>query len=302
MLGGSIAGRSLIGAGGALPTCDGSRSLRGERNASWSGPSSSGLTAGSRAGAGGGSGAGAAWTPPPAPSCPSSRAGSGERPVAGPPEGSCPKVGTAIRIRLPATSTTPNPIVWMRFIATTPPAWLLDPQRERRPMARVRSDAPEGTEQSPMGGPYFFPIIVNSASPAFAGPDGRGLDRLAGPRLEDIGIGRDDRGNRDVRCLRRLDGPIVGRGSSVFPRTGPRLLGFRPRSGFAQQRQRREARPDRRTLTGSRASRTGGWRRPGGSRCDTSGRRRPGRRTSGGRRPVRASPPDPTRNTGAAAP
>src|ERR1700677_506532 len=98
----------------------------------------------------------------------------------------------------------------MRFIATTPPAWLLDPQRERRPMARVRSDAREGTEQSPLGGPYFFPIIGNSASPAFDGPDGRGLDRLALPQLENIGIDRDDCGNRVVRCLRRLDCLIVG--------------------------------------------------------------------------------------------
>ena len=30
---------------------------------------------------------------------------------------------------LPATSTIPNPIEWMRFIATTPPAWLVDPRR-----------------------------------------------------------------------------------------------------------------------------------------------------------------------------
>src|SRR5262249_27574299 len=37
-------GRSTIGGGGALSRWTGSRSLDGERNASWSGPSASGLT------------------------------------------------------------------------------------------------------------------------------------------------------------------------------------------------------------------------------------------------------------------
>ena len=158
VLGGSIPGFSLIGAGGVLSVRTGSRSLRGERNASWSGPSISGFTAGS----GAGFGFGFVAPYPAAPCGPPSPAGSAERPVDGGPPASCPKAPTG---RKPAaTSTTPSPIRWMRFIATDSACLARGTRGERRPMARVRTRAIEGTDRNRRGPRGFIAWIGGSGN------------------------------------------------------------------------------------------------------------------------------------------